>query len=114
MSSKTLVVATLTGILMSAGAWGLAAEEDAPQARMGGTQAGCEMGGHMMGNMSGRDKGMMGGDMMSMGMTGSSPLMSQLPPGNEKLTLQMRGEMLQAIGQILIKYADKIQPMQPK
>ena len=36
-------------------------------------------------------------------------MMGQLPPGNEKLSMQMHGEMMQAMGEILRKYADKIQ-----
>ncbi|MEO9162973.1 MAG: hypothetical protein ABI349_11345 [Casimicrobiaceae bacterium] len=56
--------------------------------------------------------GMMQGGMMDM-MTGckqmmSSPTMSQLPPGNEKLQLQMQAEMMQKMGEILGRYADKV------
>ncbi|CAJ0804000.1 MAG: hypothetical protein I4O48_02460 [Ralstonia sp.] len=47
--------------------------------------------------------------MMDGGMMGGCPMMGQLPPGNEKLSMQMHGEMMQAMGEILRKYADKIQ-----
>ncbi len=56
--------------------------------------------------------GMMQGGMMHM-MKGchqmmSDPMMPQLPAGNEKLQLQMRAEMMQKMGEILGRYADKI------
>jgi hypothetical protein len=53
------------------------------------------MGHHMMGA-----SGMNAGPMMMMG---------HLPPGNEKLELQMHGEMMKAMGDIMLKYADRIQ-----
>lgn len=52
---------------------------------------------------------MMMGHMMDGGTMGGCPMMGQLPPGNEKLSMQMHGEMMQAMGEILRKYADKIQ-----
>ena len=56
--------------------------------------------------------GMMHGDMMGM-MSGCKAMMSssmtpQLPPGNEKLQLQMQAEIMQKTGEILAKYADRI------
>lgn len=47
--------------------------------------------------------GMMGGGMMNGGQ-----MMAGLPPGNEKLNMQMQAEMMQAMGTIMQKYADKI------
>lgn len=39
-------------------------------------------------------------------MTGASAgLIPVLPPGNEKLQLQMRAEIMQKVGEILAKYA---------
>ncbi|MCX4151678.1 MULTISPECIES: hypothetical protein [Paraburkholderia] len=52
---------------------------------------------------------MMGGGMMSGEMMRSCPMMGQLPPGNERLAMQMHGEMMKAMGDIMLKYADKIQ-----
>jgi len=60
--------------------------------------------------------GMMGGGMMGKGMMGSmmgsmmngGQMMAGLPPGNEKLNMQMQAEMMQAMGTIMQKYADKI------
>lgn len=53
--------------------------------------------------------GMMGKGMMGKGMMSNCPMMGQLPPGNEKLAMQMHGEMMKAMGDIMLKYADKIQ-----
>jgi hypothetical protein len=56
-------------------------------------------GGHMMGPHMGGMMGMMGG----------CPIAAALPPGNEKLAMRMHGEIMVAIGNILIKNADNIQ-----
>ena len=53
--------------------------------------------------------GMMGGGMTGGGMMGGCPMMSHLPPGNEKLAMQIHGEIMVAIGNILIKHADNLQ-----
>jgi hypothetical protein len=42
------------------------------------------------------------------GMNASPMMMAHLPPGNEKLELQMHGEMMKAMGDIMLKYADKL------
>jgi hypothetical protein len=34
--------------------------------------------------------------------------MPQLPPGNEKLQLQMQAEMMQKMGEILAKYSARV------
>ncbi|WP_407973392.1 hypothetical protein ACJ51O_38445 (plasmid) [Burkholderia pyrrocinia] len=52
---------------------------------------------------------MMGGGALGGGMMGNCPMMGQLPPGNEKLAMQMHGEMMKAMGEIMLKYADRIQ-----
>jgi hypothetical protein len=68
------------------------------------------------------DQGMMGGDMMGMmhgcermmgGHAGGAAPMPQLPPGNEKLQLQMHAEMLQRMGEITAKYAERIKEEKP-
>jgi hypothetical protein len=85
---------------------------------MGGGMMGDGMGGGMMGNGAGSGmmgNGMDGGMMAMMGacgqmMTarGSMSGMPKLPPGNEKLQLQMQAEMMQKMGEILSKYAAKV------
>ncbi len=52
---------------------------------------------------------MMGGHMKGGAMMQGCPMMGQLPPGNEKLAMQMHGEMMKAMGDIMLKYADKVQ-----
>lgn len=74
-----------------------------------------QMGKNMDGGMScGGMMGMMGGGMMGGGMMNHGQMMSDLPPGNEKLNLQMHAEMMQAMGAIMQKYADKIVTPQQK
>ena len=67
---------------------------------MGGMQ-----GQGMMGMMQGCP--MMGGGMMGGGMMQGrgNNLIPQLPPGNEKLQVQMTAEILQRVGEIASKYA---------
>ncbi len=56
-----------------------------------------------MGKM-GSGQGMMG----KMGASSGSAAMPKLPPGNEKLEFQMHAEMMQKMGEIAAKYADRI------
>lgn len=53
---------------------------------------------------------MMGGGMMGgmMGRQTSGGHLPQLPPGNEKLQLQMHAEIMQKVGEIMAKYANQI------
>ena len=81
---------------------------------MGGNMGGMAGPERMRGERGGDDQ-MMGGPMrggpMMMGghMMGSCPFAGGLPPGNEKLAMRMHGEIMVAIGNILIKNADNIQ-----
>jgi hypothetical protein len=43
-----------------------------------------------------------------MGAHGQGHVLPQLPPGNEKLQLQMHAEIMQRVGEILGKYAAQI------
>src|SRR3546814_13267669 len=51
--------------------------------------------------------GMMGGGMM--GMMGSCPMMGGGGGPNGKVMMQMHGEMMRAMGDIMMKYADKLE-----
>ena len=62
----------------------------------------------MMGAMG--SGGGMGGMMGGMGPMMGGRGMHVLPPGNEKLQLQMQAEIMQKVGEILAKYAAQIQP----
>lgn len=76
--------------------------------------------GPMMGNMDMKDmkdrkdmKGMMGmmgscQGMMDKGGMQGNPSSIRLPPGNEKLEFQMHAEMMQKMGEIAARYADRI------
>ena len=66
------------------------------------------------------DHGMMGEGMMGGGMMGMMNMMHAcdrmggamppaMPRGNEKIEFQMRAEMMQKMGEIALKYAEKIQ-----
>ncbi|WP_439673219.1 hypothetical protein AEMCBJ_34110 (plasmid) [Cupriavidus necator] len=100
MNAKSLMATTLALVMLGASGWSVAAGSSHGAE---GPKAGAQDKGHdmMMGHM-------MGGGMMSGGMMGSCPMMG-LPPGNEKLSMQMHADMMQAMGEIMRKYADKIQ-----
>jgi hypothetical protein len=99
---KKAIAATAIGALLAFSTCSLAADRDNPATQ--GTQG--------MQGMQGMH-GMMGGSCPMMGsgtMRGqmSSAAMPQLPPGNEKLQLQMWGEMIQKMGEIASKYAAQV------
>ena len=98
--NRKIIAAMIAALAMSAGALSLAAERDPkPGPGMQGMEGMHE--GHGM-------SGMMGGcPMMGRGMMGGSA-MPQLPPGNDKLQLQMWGEMMQKMGEIASKYAAQV------
>jgi hypothetical protein len=101
--NRKVIAAVMAVAVAGASAWSIAAERDKPAAQgMQGMQemmSGCPMmgGGGMMGG------GMMGGSGMPRG-----GMMPQLPPGNEKLQMQMHAEMMQRMGEILAKYASQV------
>lgn len=107
MNIKRNVVMALAAAVV-AGAGGLAgAAEPGQAAKPGSSMPG-------MGDMS-KGHGMMG--MMEMmhscqkmmgGAMAGGAMMPQLPPGNEKLEFQMHAEMMQKMGEIAARYADKI------
>ncbi len=82
--NRNAVSVVIAAAAISVSAWSLAADKPAAHG-MPGMQG-------MQGMMSGCP--MMGGGMMP-----------QLPSGNEKLQLQMWGEMMQKMGEIASKYA---------
>jgi hypothetical protein len=123
MRAKKLFPVLLAAILISASGWSFAAEGGASAQHYQQSEQGVKtmpgMNAGMMGNMGGNGMmghgGMMGGGMMGgmMNMMGGGcPMMSRLPAGNEALAMRMHGEMMEAMGKILIKYADKL-PSQP-
>lgn len=56
------------------------------------------------------DEGVMAGGMMK----GCPMMAGHFPPGNEKLEMQMHGEMLKAMGDIMLTYAGRMQSQPAK
>jgi hypothetical protein len=88
--NRKAIAAVVAAAAVSLSAWSLAADKPAAQ------------GMHGMQGMQGMHGMMSGCPMMGGGM------MPQLPPGNEKLQLQMWGEMMQKMGEIASKYAAQV------
>ena len=88
--NRNAVSVVIAAAAISVSAWTLAADKHATHGMpsMQGMQG-------LQGMMSGCP--MMGGGMMP-----------QLPPGNEKLQLQMWGEMMQKMGEIASRYAAQV------
>lgn len=108
MNGNRILAGTLSAFtLFFAGA--AIAVEPAPHSPGTGKKMEKKMGGKMSCDSM---MGMMGGGMMGKGMMGGmmngGQMMTGLPPGNEKLNMQMQAEMMQAMGTIMQKYADKI------
>ena len=109
---KAVIASALAVMLLAGSAWSAAAEKTEPKKppmNMHGME-GMAMGGGVgegMGGMMGMMNMMSACNrMMSGGMAGH--MMPQLPPGNEKLQLQMHAEMMQKMGETLAKYASQI------
>ncbi|MFW7342345.1 hypothetical protein V0R37_12455 [Pollutimonas sp. H1-120] len=115
MNTKVLFIAPLTTLLLAVGGAALAATPGGDAATMPNgpgamhtpSQDGSPSGMNpmMRGGMSG---GMMNGGMM--GMVGGCPMMGASGGKNGKVMMQMHGEMMRAMGDIMIKYADKLEP----
>jgi len=90
VNRKVIAALVAAAAAVSLSAWSLAADKPAAQ------------GMHGMQGMQGMHGMMSGCPMMGGGM------MPQLPPGNEKLQLQMWGEMMQKMGEIASKYAAQV------
>jgi hypothetical protein len=88
--NRKAIAAVVAAAAVSLSAWSLAADKPAAQ------------GMHGMQGMQGMHGTMSGCPMMGGGM------MPQLPPGNEKLQLQMWSEMMQKMGEIASKYAAQV------
>src|SRR3546814_2775172 len=112
MNTKALLIAPLTVLLLGVGGAGLAATPSGDAATAMSNESGMmqdgntpKMGHMMRGGMN--DGSMMGGGMM--GMMGSCPMMGGGGGPNGKVMMQMHGEMMRAMGDIMMKYADKLE-----
>ena len=103
--NRKAVTATIAAVFMGVSALSLAADRD-PKAGQGMQgMEGMHEGQGKMDMMSGCP--MMSGGTMGRGMM-SGGTMPQLPPGNEKLQVQMWSEMMQKMGEIAGKYAAQV------
>lgn len=110
MHAKRMFAALAAAVMLSSGL-ALGQQPKPAPSMPGGDQRSMDHG--MMG-------GMMGGDMMGMmnmmhecqrrmgGASAHGGMMPQMPPGNEKLQFQMHAEMMQKMGEIAAKYAERI------
>lgn len=120
MNMKALFIAPITALLLGVSGAGAAAISSND-----GTTAGMKAESGMMQNgeaaqmshmKQGRmkDHGMMSGGGM-MGMMSGCPMMGAASGANSKVMMQMHGEMMRAMGDIMIKYADKLEePSSPQ
>jgi len=124
MNMKALFIAPVTALLLGVSGAGVAATPSGD-----GTSTGMKAEPGMMHNGDAsqmgqmkpgrmKDHGMMGDGMMGggmMGMMGSCPMMGAAGGANSKVMMQMHGEMMRAMGDIMIKYADKLEvPSSPQ
>ena len=105
MDTRKLLKAVAILAIVGGSTFSIAADtRQMPMQGMMGQQPG------MMGMMG--QSGMMGCPMMLGGMGGGmmgSRGLPSLPPGNEKLQLQMQAEIMQKVGEIMAKYAAQVQ-----
>ncbi len=126
MNRQSITAALLAAATFSFAGIAVAADQPGPATKPPASMSG--MGDmskhHGMGGMKDAEGGMGGGDMKGMmGMMGmmnscqsmmdkaktsGSAMTPQLPPGNEKLEFQMHAEMMQKMGEIAAKYAERI------
>lgn len=112
VAASALIIASTTAVAAEPGA---AADPSAPASGAGrmpdhrSNPGGVGSHGSMHGDMGGM-MGMMHScqSMMSGAKEADNPMALRLPPGNEKLELQMHAEMMQKMGEIAARYADKI------
>ena len=110
MNTKAMLIAPLTALLLVVSGVGLAATPSGDDTATMPNQSGMMQDGNAprMGHMMrGGMGGMMGGGMM--GMMGGCPMMGSGSGPNGKVMMQMHGEMMRAMGDIMVKYADKLE-----
>ncbi len=122
MNTKKLLATTFAAVLLNAGGLALTAAhaEASMPMQVRASSMGAEApayanpqqwaqggGGQMGGGQMGMGRGMMGGG--PMGMMGDCPMMGASNGLNGKVMMQMHGEMLRAMGDIMMKYADQFE-----
>lgn len=111
MNTKVLLIAPLTALLLGVGGASLAADNSNANATAMPNESGMMRAEAQYGNSSRMSHMMQGGmrDGGMMGMMGACPMMGALNGPNGKVMMQMHGEMMRAMGDIMIKYADKFE-----
>jgi len=109
MKIRTLCATTLSAVLLNMSGIAMAANPGSEMPMPGRTPS---MGADAPTNWSSqmqymRQGGMMAGGMG--GMMGGCPMMAPGGGANAKVMMQMHGEMMRAMGDIMIKYADKFE-----
>lgn len=110
MRTKALLLSVSMAGLLSGTGFVFAQQPGMPMDRQGPMSGADVRGGGMGGPgmmMGGGMMNMMGQCERMMAARGGHA-MPQLPPGNEKLQLQMHAEIMQRVGEILAKYAAQI------
>ena len=111
MNTKVLANGLLVAVLVASSGIAMAQATDQPAAKTP-ESASTEM--QPMPGMRGPTGEHPGRGMMGGGMMGGCPMMGHLARGNEKLSMRIHGEMMVAIGNILIKHAESIQSQPSK
>lgn len=105
-------LAALLAAAMLSGAGGLAFAQQPPAkpapAMPGGEGRSLDHGMTGGGDMMGMMNMMLGCERMMAGRSAGGAMMPQMPPSNEKLKFQMHAEMMQKMGEIAAKYAERI------
>lgn len=103
MNTKRLLVTSLSALLLGVSGISLAAASTGNDASMMQHESpSMAHGAPMMG-------GGMKGNMMGGGVMGGCPMMGAEVGLNRKAAMQMHGEMMRAMGDIMIKYADNLE-----
>ncbi|MGB3288629.1 MAG: hypothetical protein WBA83_05095 [Burkholderiaceae bacterium] len=113
MNTKVLFIVPLTTLLLAMGSASFAATPSGGDAAMtrNGTSAMKEaMSNSSPSGMNPMAQGGMSAGMMNGGMMGGCPMMGAPSGANGKVVMQMRGEMMRAMGDIAMKYVDKLEP----
>jgi hypothetical protein len=117
MNTKVLFIVPLTTLLFAMGGVAFAATPsggDAAMTRNGPGAMKAPMPNNSPSGMNSTTQGGMSAGMMNgggmMGMMGGCPMMGAPSGANGKVVMQMHGEMMRAMGDIVMKYADKLEP----
>lgn len=116
MNTKLLLLAPLAAALLGISTAGSAATPAGNDASTMHNESRAMKGAAHEGGSSGMDMmrgAMQGGGGMMGGMMGSCPMMGGTTGANGKVMMQMHGEMMRAMGDIMIKYADKLETPAP-